>query len=95
MNTPLLQKWPKGPDGTPEEAVFLLREGDFISCAGVTLSLLESWGIPYLTRRSSTGQLGFIYGGFSLEGVDIYVPASRLEEARQGLTTTVENAVAE
>ena len=95
MNSSLLYQWPKGPDGTPDEAVFLLREGDFASCAGVTLSLLESCGIPYLTRRSGAGQIGFIYGGFSQEGVDIYIPASRLEEARQLLTTAAEDAVAE
>ena len=95
MNSQLLDQWPKGPDGAPEEAVLLLRDGDYASYAGITLSLLESCGIPCLTRRSGTGQIGFIYGGFSQEGVDIYVPASRLEEARQLLTTTADDAVAE
>ena len=45
--------------------------------------MLESFGIPYLTRRTGQGQIGFLYGGFSPEGIRIYVPASRLEEARE------------
>ena len=95
MDAYLLQQWPADADGTPEEAVLLVRDGDFLSHAGITLSLLEACGIPYLTRRSGTGQINFLYGGFSQQGLEILVPLSRLEEARQLLTTTADDAVAE
>ena len=54
----------------------------FAAFGGLTCSMLESFGIPYLLKRSGQGQIGFLYGGFSPEGVKIYVPASRLAEAR-------------
>lgn len=79
----LLKQWPKTPDGEPEKAELLELAGDFAAYGGLTCSLLESFGIPYLTKRSGQGQIGFLYGGFSPEGVKLYVPASRLEEARE------------
>lgn len=82
MSDELLKQWPQGPDGEPEQAELLELAGDFAAYGGLTCSLLESFGIPYLTKRSGQGQIGFLYGGFSPEGVKLYVPASRLEEAR-------------
>jgi len=82
----LLKAWPKGVDGEPEKAVLLESAGDFLAYGGLTCSILESFGIPYLTKRSEQGQIGFLYGGYSPEGVKIYVPASRLEEAKELLT---------
>jgi len=79
----LLKAWPKGPGGEPEKAVLLENAGDFAAYGGLTCSVLEAFGIPYLTKRSGQGQIGFLYGGFSPEGVKVYVPASRLEEARE------------
>ena len=83
MSDELLQNWPKGADGEPEEAVMLENAGDFAAFGGLTCSMLGYFGIPYLTRRSAQGQIGFLYGGFSPEGVKIYVPASRREEAKE------------
>lgn len=83
MSDELLQNWPKGADGEPEEAVMLENAGDFAAFGGLTCSMLEYFGIPYLIRRSAQGQIGFLYGGFSPEGVKIYVPASRREEAKE------------
>ncbi|MEA4953970.1 MAG: hypothetical protein VB096_00425 [Pseudoflavonifractor sp.] len=88
----LLLQWPKGPDGEPEEAVLLETEGDFAGFAGIHCSMLESFGIPYLTSRSGLGQIGFIYGGFSPEGIRIYVPISLLETAQTLLTAAGEPA---
>ena len=79
----LLDRWPKGPDGKPEQAVLMETAGDFAAFGGLTCSMLESFGIPYLTKRTGQGQIGFLYGGFSPEGIQIYVPASRLEEAKE------------
>ena len=49
----LLETWPKGPDGEPERAVLLENAGDFAAFGGLICSMLESFGIPYLTRRRS------------------------------------------
>ncbi len=89
MSDERLKNWPKGADGEPEEAALLENAGDFAAFGGLTCSMLRSFGIPYLTRRSAQGQIGFLYGGFSPEGVKIYVPASRLEEAKELLSAQV------
>lgn len=92
MSDALLSHWPLGADGEPEKAALLGNEGDFVSQAGIACSMLDAYGIPYLVRRSGPGQLGLIYGGFSPVGVKIYVPESRLEEARQLVNTAADAA---
>ena len=78
----VLEGWPIDDNGEPEEEALLGNENDLASGVGVCTSFLESCGIPYLARRPSEGQVGFLYGGFSPVGVNIYVPASMLEHAR-------------
>lgn len=82
----LLFRCPKGPGGAPEEAVLLEAWGDFASFAGIHRSMLESFGIPYLTSRSGPGQIGFAYVGFPPEGVRVYVPRPLRETAETLLT---------
>ena len=78
----ILDGWPIDENGEPEEEALLGNENDFASGSGVCTSFLESCGIPYLARRPASGEIGFLYGGSSPAGIDIYVPASMLEHAR-------------
>ncbi len=91
----LLERWPKGPDGEPEQAVKLESQADFAAYSGIHCSILEAYGIPFLARRSGTGELGLLYGGWSTDGVELFVPASLLEEARQLLTAPAEDPAAD
>ena len=77
-----IKNWPKGPDGEPERPVLVESGADFAAYAGILISMLEAFGIPVLTDRGDAEEAGFLYGGFSLAGVKLYVPESRLEEAR-------------
>lgn len=77
-----LKEWPVGPDGRPEKEVLLETAPDYQSYAGLTVARLEAYRIPVLSRYSAKGELGKIIGGFSSCGVKLYVPASRLEEAK-------------
>ena len=43
----------------------------------------SSYDIPVLRRYEKDGTLGKVVLGFSGYGVQLYVPASRLEEARE------------
>ncbi len=70
--------WPTGPDGNPEPAARLSVQWELDSLADITLSLLTGCGIPAF----KTGSQGKVLLGFAGLGVDICVPASRLEEAR-------------
>ena len=82
MPTELLERWPKTPSGDPEKAVFLCN------CKAVDLSdelkinMLEAYGIPCLRDYPGDGSFGKVVLGMSGQGTDIYVPESRLEEAR-------------
>ena len=54
--------------------------------ADITLSLLEGCGIPAF----KSGSLGKVLGGFASQGVEIWVPANRLEEAQALLESPAE-----
>ncbi len=70
--------WPVDEQGNREEAEKLSVQWELDSMADITLSLLESCGIPAF----KAGTQGKVLMGFAGLGVDIYVPRSRLEEAQ-------------
>ena len=78
-----LKNWPKNPDGTPEPPALLETDADFEAYGGLILSKLEAYGIPVVTRYGKNGQLGRVLGGFSAAGVEIFVPRSLLEDAKE------------
>lgn len=78
----LLDRWPKGPDGEPEEPAVLTRTADFESYRGILESKLAAAGIPVAYRYPEGGGMGKVVLGFSGYGVYLYVPKSRLEEAK-------------
>ena len=82
----LLERWPKTPDGQPQPAAKLAIQWELDSMADITLSLLESCGIPAF----KIGSLGKVLGGFASQGVEIWVPADRLEEAQALLDSSAE-----
>ena len=82
----LLSRWPKDSQGQPEKAERLALQWELDAMADITLSMLEGYGIPAF----KSGSLGKVLGGFASQGVEIYVPASRLEEARQLLEAAPE-----
>lgn len=80
----LLRRWPKDAYGDPEEPAFLanLREDGGL-WAEMTASRPEACGIPVLRQYPWGGAAVRLYLGTAHSGVDLYVPASRLDEARQ------------
>ena len=74
----LLDRWPKDEAGAPEPAAKLDIQWELDSQADITVSFLESCGIPAF----KAGTQGKVLMGFAGLGVDIYVPQSRLEEAQ-------------
>ncbi len=82
----LLERWPKTSDGQPQPAAKLAIQWELGSMADITLSLLESCGIPAF----KSGSLGKVLGGFASQGVEIWVPADRLEEAQALLDSSAE-----
>lgn len=60
----LLERWPKTSDGQPQPAAKLAIQWELDSMADITLSLLESCGIPAF----KSGSLGKVLGGFCFPG---------------------------
>ena len=81
----LLENWPKTPDGTPEAPALLCTESDYPDLIYGISTFLESFGIPhYIKRRGSGEYMNFYFGHSATDGgVEVYVPASRLEEAKE------------
>ena len=73
-----MENWPKDADGTPEPPAKLTQQSELDSMADITISMLSSYGIPAF----KVGTVGKVLMGFAGLGVEIYVPASRLEEAQ-------------
>ncbi|MBQ9459643.1 MAG: hypothetical protein IJU66_06885 [Oscillospiraceae bacterium] len=76
------ERWPKGEDGAPEKAAFLVDTFEADSQADLTVEMLRAYGIPAIRRYAKDGTLGKVVLGFSGYGVALYVPESMLEDAR-------------
>lgn len=79
----LPDSWPRTPGGEPEQAAKLALQSELDANADITISMLQGYGIPAF----KDGTLGKVIFGFAGRGVDIYVPASRLEDAQELLST--------
>ena len=83
---PDVPAWPKDESGRDEKAA-LLRQ-TFDSPADAVISLLSAYGVPCFKYYDREGGAGKVINGFSGFGVSLYVPASRLDEARDILNAT-------
>ena len=86
----LLERWPKAPSGEPEKAVFLCNIKAVDLADELKINMLEAYGIPCLRDYPGNGSFGKVVLGMSGQGTDIYVPESRLEEARNLCTAEPE-----
>ena len=78
----LLERWPKTLSGDPEKAVFLCNCRGLDFSDELIINMLEAYGIPCLRDYPGNGSFGKVVFGMSGQGTDIYVPESKLEEAR-------------
>lgn len=74
--------WPTDEKGEKEKAVLLKSTFDSPAETDLTISLLASCGIPCFKYYAKEGGAGKVINGFSGYGADLYVPESRLQEAR-------------
>ena len=86
----LRERWPKTPSGDPEKAVFLCNCKAVDLSDEIMINMLEAYGIPCIRDYPGNGSFGKVVLGMSGQGTDIYVPESRLEEARSLLTAEAE-----
>ena len=84
--SPDVPAWPKDAAGQDEKAVLLKQTFDSAADADTVISLLSAYGVPCFKYYDREGGAGKVINGFSGFGVSLYVPASRLEEAKELLT---------
>ena len=51
----LADRWPKGPDGTPEKPAFLADSTEEDNAAGMTVEMLRAYGIPGSGKTAHLG----------------------------------------
>lgn len=60
----LVDRWPKGPDGTPEKPAFLADSTEEDNAAGMTVEMLRAYGIPVMKKYDDKdGTLGKVLFG--------------------------------
>ena len=67
--------------------MLLKQTFDSAADADTVISLLSAYGVPCFKYYDREGGAGKVINGFSGFGVSLYVPASRLEEAQELLTS--------
>ena len=80
---PDVPAWPKDENGQDQQAVLLTQTFDAPADADTVISLLSAYGVPCFKYYDKEGGAGKVINGFSGYGVSLYVPDSRLEEARE------------
>jgi hypothetical protein len=78
--------WPEATPGEPVAPAFLTHVDGGTLDFEMTLSLLGAYGIPTLTQYPREGVIGQVIAGFPGGGLDIYVPETLLDEARDILS---------
>ena len=79
----LLKRWPKDENGEPEEPVFLKAEKNLDMSDELLVNMLEAYQIPCLRIYPGDGPFGRLILGVSGWGVNIYVPKSLYEDAKE------------
>jgi hypothetical protein len=76
-------EWPLDGKGEPVPPALLTTVMGSQLDYQMTLSLLRSFGIPALESYTSTGALAKVILGFAGTGMDVFVPETMLELARE------------
>jgi hypothetical protein len=74
--------WPKKENGEMIAPAFLIHAGGNPLDTEVTLSLLEAYNIPAVCTYPNDGEFGKLIIGVAGGGVDIFVPETLLEDAK-------------
>ena len=83
MDGALLDRWPRTPEGEPEQPAFLCTRTSVDLSDQLLVNMLQAYEIPSLRMERGNGNLGRLYLGISGYGTDIYVPESLLNDAKQ------------
>jgi hypothetical protein len=86
-----LAEWPRDENGEKIPPVYLTNIYGTQADYQMALSLLRAYKIPYACEFTGLGQMAKITVGFSISGMDIYVPETMLEDAKNILLSDTED----
>jgi hypothetical protein len=81
--------WPKKADGEMVAPAYLMHAGGNPLDTEITLSLLDAYGIPAVCQYPNDGEFGKLIIGHAAGGVDIFVPETMLDEAKDILNADI------
>lgn len=76
------ERWPLDEKGQPVSPVLFRHVAGSELDVEMAANLLEAYGIPVLRKPAGDGALGQVVLGFSGAGVDLMIPETMLEDAR-------------
>ncbi len=91
----LSERWPRDASGDFEEPAFLRFASELDMEADMLMNLLEAYSIPVVCKYANNGDFGRVIMGTSGTGVELYVPKSLLEDARDILSSEAEEETEE
>ena len=85
----IMDTWPKKENGDLIAPAFLMHAGGNPLDTEMTLGLLEAYGVPAVCQYPNDGEFGKLIIGYAAGGVDIFVPETLLDEAKDILSAEV------
>ena len=79
-------EWPKDEIGEPVAPAYLKHISGGPLDLEVALNLLQAYKIPYISEYPNNGQFGKLIFGQPPSGMEIFVPETMLEDARNVLS---------
>ncbi len=90
FDTGITGDWDTDDLGNKVPPAFLEHIGGSAIDLALERSMLAAFGIATVCKYPNNGELGNVVMGFSGGGVDIFVPETKLEDARNILSGSVE-----
>ena len=82
-------EWPNDDSGEPVPPVFLMHVGGGPLDMELNLNLLEAYGIPHVEKYPNDGLFGKLILGHAPLGMEVYVPETLLEDAKNILSADI------
>lgn len=82
-------EWPEDENGAPVPPVFLTHIHGGPLDMELTLNLLEAYGIPHNCGYPNNGLFGQLIMGYPPGGMEVFVPETMLEDARNILSADI------
>jgi len=82
-------QWPKDDNGDPIAPAYLKHISGGPLDMELALNLLEAYGIPHVSEYPNNGAFGKLIFGHPPSGMEIFVPETMLEDAKNVLNAEI------